>query len=298
MILLTGATGFIGSHTARALRESNLPVRALVRPGADTAALKKLDVEIVAGSLEDPPALERATQGVEQVIHLVGIIREQPPAVTFERVHTDGTRNLLAAAQKAGVGKFVYISAIGARPTAPARYHQTKWATEELVRASGLAWIVLRPSVVFGPGDEFINLLANDLVRTPPVIPVIGPGTNRLQPLWVKDLARFIVRCVTSDTLDNRTLELGGPEQLSLRRILEILAAYLRVNKPFVSIPLAFVRPAVAIGSAIAPQLLPITSDQLVMLQEDNITEQNPFAEGPPAALTSLSEGIREYLQI
>ncbi|BAC91576.1 complex I NDUFA9 subunit family protein [Gloeobacter violaceus] len=297
MILLTGATGFIGSHTARTLRERGLSVRALVRSGADTSALKALEVDLVVGHLDDKASLVRACTGVDAIVHLVGIIRELPPTVTFERIHVEGTRNLLAAATEAGVRKFVYISAIGSRPDAIARYHQTKWATEALVRSSGLTWVILRPSVVFGPGDEFINLLANDLVRKPPFIPVIGPGTNKLQPLWVKDLAEVIARCTTSSSFDGRILEVGGPEQLSLHEILALLARHLRVRKPFVSIPIALVQPAVALGSAIAPQLLPITADQLTMLQEDNITAERPFSGELRMPLTDLATGIREYLQ-
>ncbi len=296
MILLTGATGFIGSQTARTLRTRGLAVRALVRPGSDASALQALGCEIAVGELKDTASLERACLGVDTVVHLVGIIREKPPEITFERVHTEGTRNLLAAAKARGVRKFIYISAIGSRSGAVARYHQTKWAVEQMVRESGLAWTILRPSVVFGPGDDFINLLANDLVKTPPFIPVIGEGTNRLQPLSVKDLAEVICRCVESETHVGQIYELGGPEQLSLRDILGVIADQLQVRKPFISIPLALVKPAVAIGSAIAPQLLPITSDQLTMLQEDNITAQKPFARDFPLTPIRLADGIKEYL--
>lgn len=296
MILVTGATGFIGSHTVRALRARGLEVRALVRPSADVASLNTLGVDLIRGDLLDPQILKQACTGVEQIIHIVGIIREIPPKVTFERIHIEGIRGLLAAAQAQGVGRFIYISAIGARPNARARYHQTKWAAEEMVRASGLAWTILRPSVVFGPGDDFINLLANDLVKTPPFIPVIGSGENKLQPLWVKDLAEVICQCSLSANTAGQTYELGGPQQLSLRAILEILANHLKVRKPFVNIPLGLVTPAVALGTAIVPQLLPITSDQLTMLQEDNVTAQEPFKADFVLQPLSLAEGIPEYL--
>lgn len=298
MILVTGATGFIGSHTVRALRAQRLAVRGLVRRSSDLSELQSLGAEVVTGDLADLASLQRACVGVEQIVHLVGIIRELPPQITFERIHIEGTRNLLQAAKSAGVRRFLYMSAIGSRPGATARYHQTKWAAEELVRGSGIPeWTILRPSVVFGPKDDFINLLANDLVRTPPVIPVIGTGLNRLQPLWVKDLAEVIRLCLTTGTGVGRTIELGGPEQLSLRQILELLAEHLRQRKPFVNIPLALVKPMIALGTAIAPQLLPITSDQLTMLQEDNITAERHFETDFPLQPVCLAEGIKEYLR-
>ncbi len=296
MILLTGATGFIGSQTAKTLREKGFAVRALVRPQANTQALRSLGVELAIGDIGDPASLAKACQGIEQIVHLVGIIRELPPKVTFEKIHTEGTRNLLSAAKSAGVKKFVYISAIGARSGAPARYHQTKWAAEEMVRSCGLEWTILRPSVVFGPGDDFINLLANDLVKTPPFIPVIGTGLNKLQPLWVKDLAEVIAQSIPLGVFNNRTIELGGSEQLTFREILEIIANQFKLRKPFINIPLALVKPAIAFGTAIAPQLLPLTSDQLTMLQEDNITNEKPFSKDFSLVPVTLAEGIKQYL--
>jgi uncharacterized protein YbjT (DUF2867 family) len=296
MILLTGATGFIGSHTAKALREKGFAVRALVRPKANTQALKSLGIEIAVGDMGDPDSLSKACVGVEQIVHLVGIIRELPPKITFEKLHTEGTRNLLRATKSVGVKKFLYISAIGARSSAPARYHQTKWAAEEMVRSCGLEWTILRPSVVFGPGDEFINLLANDLVKVPPFIPVIGTGLNKLQPLWVKDLAEVICQSVPLGAFSQQVLEMGGSEQLTFREILEIIANHLKMQKPFINIPLALVKPAIAFGTAIAPQLLPLTSDQLTMLQEDNITSEKPFPKDFSLVPMTLAEGIKQYL--
>lgn len=296
MILLTGATGFIGSHTAKALREKGFAVRALVRPQVDTQALRSLGVELAIGDIDDAPSLAKACEGIEQIVHLVGIIRELPPKVTFENVHTVGTRNLLAAAKSAAVQKFLYISAIGARSGASARYHQTKWAAEEMVRRCGLEWTILRPSVVFGPGDDFINLLANDLIKAPPFIPVIGTGLNKLQPLWVKDLAEVIAQSIPLGTFNQQTFELGGSEQLTFREILEIIANHLKMQKPFINIPLALVKPAIALGTAIAPQLLPLTSDQLTMLQEDNITSEKPFPKDFSLVPITLAEGIKQYL--
>jgi len=299
MILVTGATGFIGTHTVRALRAAGLPVRALVRSTSNTQEMHALGAELVSGDLSEPATLTAACRGVSQIVHLVGIIREIPSQVTFERVHTEGTRVLIEAARAAGVEQFVYISAIGARPEAPARYHQTKWAAEQLVRTSGIRrWTILRPSVVFGPGDEFINLLANDLVKTPPFIPLIGGGTSRLQPVWVKDLAEVIRRVLTSPVADGRTIEIGGSEQMTLKAILETIAGYLGVRKPEVSVPVALLKPAVALGAAIAPQLLPITPDQLTMLGEDNITNERFWEQDFSMQPVRLAEGIKEYLRV
>ena len=151
MILVTGATGFIGSNLVRRLAAEAKPVRALVRDAEKARRVLGPDVETITGNIAEPVSLARAAEGADTIIHLVGIIQEARGA-TFEGIHVRGTENILAAAVRAGARRFVFQSALGTRPNAPSRYHQTKWRAEELVRASGLSWTILRPSLVYGPG--------------------------------------------------------------------------------------------------------------------------------------------------
>ena len=174
MILVTGGTGFVGSHLIQRMCKEGLPVRAVARSPDKVQALKDLGVEVVKGDVSDKASLEQATAGVERVIHLVGIIQESP-GETFHGVHVDGTRNLLEAAKKNNVRGFFYQSALGARPNAKSEYHKTKWEAEELVRASGIPYTILRPSLIYGSGDRF-TIRLSEMIRLSPLLPVIGSG--------------------------------------------------------------------------------------------------------------------------
>ncbi|HSQ78149.1 MAG TPA: NAD(P)H-binding protein, partial [Nitrospirota bacterium] len=167
MILIIGGTGFVGSNLVRRMRREGLRLRALVRNPDKAQALADLGVEAVPGDLSEKVSLEKAVVGVERVIHLVGIIQEAP-GVTFKSVHVEGTRSLVEAARKAGVRHFFYQSALGVRPGAKSEYHKTKWQAEELVRASGIPYTILRPSLIYGPGDQFTLRLA-EIIRQSPV---------------------------------------------------------------------------------------------------------------------------------
>ena len=165
-IAVTGATGFVGREVLKQARTAGFPVRAIVRERRAAEG-----VEQFHGNVIYRPSLEGAFDGVKCVIHLVGIINEYREN-TFERVHTEATRNVLDAAKKAGVKRYIHMSALGARANARSRYHQTKWAAEELVRQSGLAWTIFRPSLIYGPGDISINVLSK-IVRRAPFVPVL-----------------------------------------------------------------------------------------------------------------------------
>src|SRR5574337_1864296 len=186
MILVTGGTGFVGSHLIRRLRKEGRSVRALVRNPEKARTLADLGAEVAPGDISDAVSLEKACAGAERVIHLVGIIQEAPGA-TFRGVHVEGTRNLLQAAKKAGVRHFFYQSALGTRAGAKSEYHRTKWQAEELVAASGIPFTILRPSLIYGPGDQFTLRLA-DIIKLSPVLPVIGSGASKIQPIYIDDV--------------------------------------------------------------------------------------------------------------
>jgi len=193
-VFLTGGTGFVGRAVVQALRASGCAVRCVVRRGSERDLQGLGAIERIEGDIMARESLEQGLEGCDAVIHLVGIIREQPAArVTFERVHTQGTVNVLEAAAAVGIRRYIHMSALGTRAGAHSRYHQTKWAAEEAVRASTLPWTIFRPSVIYGRGDGFVTLLAGMIERLP-IVPVIGSGRQRLQPVPVAQVADAFVR--------------------------------------------------------------------------------------------------------
>jgi len=300
-IFLTGGAGFVGGHILARLLESGRRVRCLVKPGSEAKLKQETacfgdQMTIVSGDVRDPARWRQGLQGCEAVIHLVGIIREIPARdVTFERLHVEATRHVLEAAREAGVGRVVHMSALGARAHARARYHQTKFAAEELVRASGLTHVIFRPSIIFGPEDEFVNLLARLIHKKVPV-PVIGPGNNRLQPVAVENVAHAFVDALSRSEADNRTFEICGPQPYSLNDLIDAIARAKGLPQPLkIHIPLALVEPAVWALQNLS--FFPVTSDQLLMLMEDNVCDAEAFRKTFGIELTDFEAGIARYLK-
>ena len=294
MILVTGGTGFVGSHLIKRMRQKKLPVRALVRNKDNARALKDLGVEIVSGDVSDQASLDKAATGVERIVHLVGIIQESAGA-TFQAVHADGTRNLLAAAKKNNVRHFLYQSALGARPKALSEYHRTKWAAEELVRASGISYTILRPSLIYGPGDQFTIRLA-EMIRLSPLLPVIGRGTSKIQPIFIDDAAACILTAVSSDCCFNEIYEIGGPQQLTYEEVTRAVADALGVHRPTVHVPLFFMKFMALTLPAVLPKP-PVTTDQLIMLQEDNVCAMRDIHDAFGVEPVSFQEGLGKFLR-
>src|SRR5512139_286610 len=210
MILVTGGTGFVGRHLILRLRKEALSVRAMVRDprSVRARALADLGAEVVPGDIGNVPSLAAAAAGCETVIHLVGIIQEGR-GFTFQSVHVAGTKSVLDAAKQAGVRRFVHQSALGSRENAASAYHRTKFEAEQLVRASGLPFVILRPSLIYGAGDQFTIRLA-EAIRLSPVLPVIGSGRSKVQPLFIDDAVSCIVKAATGGAYLSRTFEVGG----------------------------------------------------------------------------------------
>jgi len=294
MILITGATGFVGGHLVKRLRATGTALRAVVRNPEKAQALKDLGVDVVPGDMSDKASLVKAANGALRVVHLVGIIQEAPGA-TFKNVHVDGTANLLDAAQKTGVRQFVYQSALGTRPNARSAYHQSKWAAEELVRTSGIPFTILRPSLIYGEGDQFTIRLSS-MIGLSPVLPVIGPGKAKIQPLFIDDVVACLVKSVTSDAFLNKMYELGGPEQLTYEEVTKAIAKTMGVNRPTLHLPLFFIKPmARAIETALMKP--PITTDQLVMLLEDNVCGMSDIREAFGIEPIRFSEGLPRFIK-
>ncbi|WP_188067257.1 complex I NDUFA9 subunit family protein [Brevibacillus brevis] len=271
-VFLTGATGFVGRGILERLQAEGYETVCLTRAGS-TGKLPFTEttnphVTEATGDLFDKESLMRAMQGCDAVIHLVGIIREQPgKGISFSRIHVEGTKNVLDAAKQAGIKRIVHMSALGARKNATSAYHQTKYEAEQLVQTSGIPYVIFRPSVIFGPGDEFVNMLA-DLVRLP-VTPVIGDGSYPLQPVARKTVADVFVQALCRPESTNQTYETGGPERLSYGQILDTIGEAIgkrKVNK--IHIPLALMKPVVNMMERFP--FFPITNTQLTMLLEGN----------------------------
>ena len=294
MILVTGGTGFVGSHLIRRMRQEGIPVRAIVRDPGTARTLKDLGVDVVKGDIADTDSLEKATVGVERIIHLVGIIQEVPGA-TFQSVHVDGTRNLLEAASKSNVRHFFYQSALGTRPNAKSEYHKTKWAAEELVRGSGIAYTILRPSLIYGPGDQF-TIRLSQMIRFSPVLPIIGSGRSKVQPIFIDDVTACIVKTVTGDCCLNEIYEIGGPDQLTYEEVTVAIADAMGVKRPTLHLPLFFMRSMAAVLKAALPKP-PVTTDQLIMLQEDTVCTMRDIREVFDIEPVGFREGLKKFIR-
>jgi len=294
-VFVTGATGFVGRAVVAALRAAGHTVRCLVRRGSERDLRGLEAIERVEGHVLARKTLERGMAGCDTVIHLVGIIREQPATLsTFERIHTQGTVNVLDAAADTGVRRYLHMSALGSRAHARARYHQSKWAAEEAVRASPFAWTIFRPSIIYGRGDEFVNMLAG-FVRRYRVVPVIGGGRQRLQPVPVEHVAEGFARAVTLPATAKQTYEVVGPDAVTMLQLLELIAAALgRARVRTVHAPLGLVRPATALLHRLPG--FPLTPDQLLMLEEDNVGDPRPFATTFGLTPVPLAAGLRAML--
>ena len=293
MILVTGGTGFVGGHLVRRLRKDGLPVRALARHPDRAQALIDLGVEVVPGDIADKTALEKAVDGIERVVHLVGIIQEAP-GVTFRTAHVEGTRNVVEAARKAGVIHFFHQSALGTRPGAKSEYHRTKWEAEELVRKSGIPYTILRPSLIYGPGDRFTVRLT-ELLRRTPFMPVIGSGKSRVQPIYIDDVVSCMVKALTDDAFLNEIYEIGGPQQLTYEEVTAAIVEAMSIRRPSIHLPLFLMEPMARALEAVLSNP-PLTTDQLIMMQEDNVCSMRDIRDAFGIEPVTFSEGLKKFI--
>lgn len=298
MILVTGGTGFVGRNIVKKLVQEGQQVRCLVRKTSNRRVLDDLPVEFCEGDITDPPSLEGALRGIEAVIHLVGIIREIPPAVTFEKIHAEGAFNVVAESARAGVKKFVHMSAMGTRQDAPSRYHTTKWLGEMAVKSSGLPYVVFHPSIICGKDDEFVNMFAKLIRQTWPLpfLAVIGSGKTRMQPIYVGDVAHCFVKAALDHNIVNKTYELGGTEMLTIDEILDTIMKVMGVWRMKIHVPVAMAWPMAYLMERASPKPM-LTREQLLMLQSDNTGNITPMKKDFGLEPMGFEEAIRTYLQ-
>lgn len=290
-IFIAGGTGFVGGHLKRELLGRGHELRLLVHkrgPGSENG------VEQVVGDVTVPESFSQALTGCDAAINLVGIIREFPSrGVTFERLHVQATANMLAAAQNAGITRYLQMSALGTRPDAVSSYHQTKFRAEELVRASGLSWTILRPSLIYGPGDAFVTMLAGNLWLAP-VMPVIGDGRYRIQPIHAGDVGRCFALSLDMPATIGQSFDLCGNDRMSFNDLLDAVAAAMGQSAPYkLHAPLGLMKLVVPFLQRV-PRF-PLTMDQMQMLIEENICDgvwKQTFGFEP----RGFSAAIAEYL--
>jgi NADH dehydrogenase len=296
VILLTGGTGYVGSHLLGRLRKRGEPVRVLVRDPAKHHHLETGNVGLAKGDVTNLESLHAAMQDVSTVIHLVAIIRERPGGITFERINYGGTVNVVEAAKAAGVKRIIHQSALGARPDPRLPYFDTKYRAEQYVQASGLPFAILRPSVIFGQGDEFVNKLA-DLVRKPlfvlpaPVVPVIGDGSTPFSPVWVGDFADAVAGILDHPELDGQVYELGGPRRITYERMIDEIMQVVGIKRAKLHVPAGLMRAPVLLMDRLLPNP-PVTIEQLKMLRFDNSVAGDTTARLAGHPLKDFREGI------
>ncbi|WP_298436681.1 NAD(P)H-binding protein [Geobacter sp.] len=291
-IFLAGGTGFVGGHLRRELLARGHTLRLLVHRRRDGT---EQGVEQVEGDVTRLDSFAPAVAGCDATVNLVGIIREFPGrGMTFEKLHVEATRNVVAAAKAAGVRRHLQMSALGTRSNATSRYHLTKWRAEEEVRGSGLDWTVFRPSIVFGPKDDFINKLAG-YIRGYPAVPVIGDGKYRLQPVSADDVARCFALALEIPGTVGQTYELCGPERIAYNDLLDTIGRVLgKKHVAKIPNPLGIMKLVVPLLQGFS--FFPITMDQILMLVEENICA-SPWPAVFGFEPERLEPVIRKYLR-
>lgn len=299
-VLVTGATGFVGTHVVNALARRGHDVAVLARHPNRARNRYNRPAEVCRGDVLDSLSLARATESRDAVIHLVGIIHEKGPQ-TFDRMHREAVENVVAAMRTAGARRLLHMSAVGAAEDSLSEYGRTKAAGERAVRESGLDWTIFRPSIVFGPGDGFVSLLAPIVERNPLFIPVIGKGATKFQPVSVYDVARVFSDALEKPETIGRTFEVGGPEVLTLNDIYREIATVLgKPGKPLVHLPVWWGRILAGVFEFLARRRLigspPLTRDQLKSLARDNVADVTETVAVFDGEWKEFRPGLREYL--
>jgi len=295
-VFLAGSTGFVGHEVLNQLLAAGHTVRCLIRAGSEKKLPIRQDLEVRKGDVTDPASLEGALEGCDAAINLVGIIREFPSrGITFAKLHAEGTRRLVEAARAQSVGRFLQMSANGAGAQASTAYFATKWQAEEAVRASDLQWTIFRPSIIFGPGGEFVEMLT-DMVKKLPVVPVVGNGKYRMSPVSVGEVATGFVKALTLEASIGHTYSCCGPESYSFNEILDLVGRAMgkkRVRK--LPQPVFLLKPVVSLLEGLPA--FPLSSSQMTMLLEGNVCDPGTWSETFGIDPVSFAQGIGTILK-
>jgi NADH dehydrogenase len=299
-VFLTGGTGFVGSAVIDELLSRDCTISALAR---GKAPKQKDHLHLVHGDLSDAKLLESAIRGCDAVVHLVGIIRENPKQdITFHRIHTEGTRSIVDATMKAGVRRYLHMSALGTRAEAKSEYHRTKFLAEQVVRESDLDWTIFQPSLIHGDKGEFMQMAAKwARGKAAPFLfmPYFGSGllgfsgAKKIQPIFVKDVARAFVDAIDNPKSFRQTYELAGPDQMTwpqmYRSIARAVVGKQRLTAP---IPAWYAK---LLTNLLPASLLPFNADQVEMSQEDSTCNLRHFVNDFGFAPQAFESSLQSY---
>jgi NADH dehydrogenase len=276
LVTVFGGSGFVGAQVVRALARKGLRIRVAVRRPGRAYTMRMLgdvgQIEVVQANVRAPVSLARALAGAEACVNLVGVLYEHGRQ-GFQAVHAMGARNLAEVAEAAGIHRMVHISAIGSDPHSTSKYARSKAMGEAAVRELIPTAAIVRPSIVFGPGDGFFNMFGQ-MARVSPVLPLIGGGATRFQPVFVGDVGAAVAACVLDPASEGRTFELGGPAIYSFRQLMELICK--ETGRSPALLPLPFpLAGLIGLGgdilAAASPFAPPLTRDQVELLRTDNV---------------------------
>jgi NADH dehydrogenase len=275
LVTVFGGSGFVGGQVVRALAKAGYRVRVAVRQPNLAYRMRMLgdvgQIEVVQANVRVPSSVARALDGAEACVNLVGVLWESGRQ-KFQSIHAMGARNVAEAAAKIGVKRLVHVSAIGADVNGEAKYARSKGEGEAVVRAAFPGATIVRPSIVFGPEDDFFNRFAQ-MAALAPVMPLVG-GDTKFQPVFVGDVAAVIANAIASPAAVGVTYELGGPTVYTMREILELILTETGRNRPLLPVPWPLARLIGSLGdlqASILPLAPPLTTDQVEMLKSDNV---------------------------
>lgn len=292
-VFVTGSAGFVGGHVLNELLDKGHQVKALVRPGTEYKLKRPDEVEIITGDVTEIADLIAGMKGCDAAIHLVGIIRAFPSRkITFERLHTEATANVVAAAKETKVSRLIHMSALGAKEDGSTPYLRTKFAAEELVRQSGLSYTVFRPSLIFGRGGEALKMFGDMVAKY--VVPIIGDGQYRFQPVSVTTVAQGFEKALELEAAKGQTLDVGGPDNVTFDEIMDTLARVM--GKTIVKIHLPVLPLRLATSALQHAPGYPLSSDQITMLMEGGTCDEKPFYDLMGLTPIPLEQTLRDAI--
>ena len=287
-----GGSGFIGRYVVQRLAARGDVVPVGCRHAEEARFLMTFglvgQIAAVSVAIDDEALLPAFLAGSEALVNCVGILQERG-SQTFERAHHLGPARMARVAREAGVGRLVHISAIGADPRSPSAYARTKAAGEAAVRDAFPTATILRPSVVFGPEDQFFNRFAA-MAMISPMVPVIGGGQTRFQPVYVGDVADAVLKCLEDPATAGRTYELGGPKVYSFRELIELLLKEIRRKRILVDLPFGVAGFQARLMSILPNP--PLTPDQIELLKRDNVVSSGALTLAALGISATAVEGI------
>lgn len=300
MILVSGGSGYVGSHIVNRLAQSGRPVRAMVHDIARArreGRLSGLEVDMVAADVTRPDSLEPAVRGVSTVIHTVAIAIEKGRK-SYHEINYEGTVNMVEVARQAGIKRFINLSQLGADPDVPYRFLASKGKAQAYVAASDLDWTAFRPSVIWGPEDEFANAFARLVPLTPIIFPIVGDESAAFQPIWVEDVVTCLMKSIDDPATFMEEYELGGPEVLTLEEIERRTLEAIGTRRWMIRFPMPLLRMIVTLMERLLPSP-PVTRSLLELLAVSNVPQDNAlgrFVDDPrPFTPDNIAPYMREF---